>query len=40
MDPTYWTLLPRREESVTAEEAAELALVFGENGEFAALKVN
>ena len=40
MDPTYWTLLPRREESVTADEATALALIFGEHGELPAQKIN
>jgi hypothetical protein len=39
MDPLYWTLLPRREESLTAEEAAELQLMVGEAGEFPAWKL-
>ena len=40
MDPLYWTLLPRREESVTLEEAMDLALIFGESGELPAQKIN
>jgi hypothetical protein len=40
LDSTYWTLLPGREETVTAEEAAALALVFGEHGELPAQKLN
>ena len=33
MDPTYWTLLPQRKESVGAKEAAALMLVFAEGGD-------
>jgi hypothetical protein len=40
MDTLYWTLLPRREESVTATEAAELAAIFAESGELPAQKLN
>ena len=40
MDTLYWTLLPRREETVTAKEAAELALIFAESGELPAQKIN
>jgi len=40
MDPLYWTLLPNRKETVTAEEVAELKLVFGESGEFPASKLS
>ena len=40
MDSLYWTLLPRREETVTAKEAAELAAIFAESGELPAQKLN
>lgn len=40
MDTLYWTLLPRREESVSAKEAAELAAIFAESGELPAQKLN
>ena len=40
MNPTYWTLLPRREESVTVEEAAALTLIFAEHGELPAQRMN
>ena len=40
MDSTYWTLLPRREESFSAKEAAALTLIFGEHGELPAQKIN
>jgi hypothetical protein len=40
LDTLYWTLLPRREETVTATEAAELAAIFAESGEFPAQKLN
>jgi hypothetical protein len=40
MDSRYWTLLPRREETVTAKEAAELAATFAESGELPAQKLN
>ena len=40
MDTLYWTLLPRREETVTAKEAAELAAIFAESGELPAQKLN
>jgi hypothetical protein len=39
MDTLYWTLLPRREETVTAKEAAELAAIFAESGELPAQKL-
>jgi hypothetical protein len=39
-DSLYWTLLPRREETVTAKEAAELAAIFAESGELPAQKLN
>ena len=40
MDPLYWTLLPRREETVTATEEAELTQIFAEHGELPAQKLN
>ena len=40
MDTLYWTLLPRREETVTAKEAAELMRIFAESGELPAQKLN
>jgi hypothetical protein len=40
MDTLYWTLLPRREETVSAKEAAELAAIFAESGELPAQKLN
>ena len=40
MDSLYWTLLPRREEIVTAKEAAELMRIFAESGELPAQKLN
>ena len=40
MDPIYWTLLPQREESVSAKEVAALMLIFAEHGELPAQKVN
>ena len=40
MDSLYWTILPRRVETVTAKEAAELAAIFAESGELPAQKLN
>jgi hypothetical protein len=40
MDSLYWTLLPGREETITAKEAAELAAIFAESGELPAQKLN
>ena len=40
MDPIYWTLLPQREESVSAKEAAALMLIFAEGGELPAQRLN
>jgi hypothetical protein len=40
MDSLYWTLLPRREETVTAKEAEELARISAESGELPAQKLN
>ena len=40
VDPEYFTLLPSRRESFTAEEAEALALIFGEGGELPAQKLN
>ena len=40
MDTLYWTLLRRREETVTAREAAELLRIFAESGELPAQKLN
>ena len=39
MDSLYWSMLPQREESITAKEARALELIFGENGEFPTHKV-
>ena len=39
MDTLYWTLLPGREETITAREAAELAAIFAESGELPAQKL-
>ena len=33
LDTAYFTLLPKREEVLSAEEIAELSLIFGEDGE-------
>jgi hypothetical protein len=38
-DPAYWTLLPRREETITATELKSLELLFAESGEFPTRKV-
>jgi hypothetical protein len=40
MDSLYWTLLPRREETITAKEAVELMRIFDESGELPAQKLN
>ena len=40
LDPTYFRLLPTGESIVSAEEAAELALIFGETGELPAKRVH
>jgi hypothetical protein len=40
LDPAYFTLLPDREESFSAKEAAALALIFAEHGELPAEKLN
>ena len=40
MDALYWTLLPRRAETVTAKEAADLMRIFAESGELPAQKLN
>jgi hypothetical protein len=39
MDAHCWTMLPGRTESISAEEIAELTLIFGEGGDFAAHKL-
>ena len=39
MDSAYSRMLPAREESITAEEAKALALIFGEEGELPAQKI-
>ena len=40
MDCLYWTMLPRREETITAKEAAELAAIFAETGELPAQRTD
>jgi len=40
MDDTYWTMLPRREESIDAAEAEALASIFGESGELPARRID
>jgi hypothetical protein len=40
VDPEYFTLLPSRRESFTAEEAEALASIFAEDGELRAQKMN
>jgi len=39
IDPAYWSLLPAREEIVSAEEAQELDRIFGKHGELPAQKL-
>lgn len=40
IDPAYWSILPRRKESVAVDEAAALAVIFGEDGDLPAQKLN
>jgi hypothetical protein len=40
VEDAYWSLLPSRRSEITVEEIAELAGIFGEDGEMAALRLN
>ena len=42
MDPLYWTMLPGRTETISADEIAALMLIFGEGGggDFTAYKLS
>ena len=40
LDPAYFTLLPSREESFSAKEAAAMMMIFAEGGELPAQRIN
>jgi hypothetical protein len=40
VDETYFHLLPRGTSEIAVEEAHELAVIFGENGELAAERLS